>query len=66
MSKGKQYGGDPAVYQMRDMNRRITSLEKALIRAETRIRLLQSRQTVLDDYSKVTRAIAGHLEERIS
>lgn len=37
-----KYGGDPSKFQLRDMNRRLTSAEKALDRANTRIRNLQA------------------------
>ncbi len=48
---GKRYGNtDPAVYINRDVIRRVTSLEKALIRAEVRIRNL--RKEVFEIHEK--------------
>ncbi len=38
-----RYGGDPSIFQLRDMNRRLTSLEAALLRSNARIRNLQGQ-----------------------
>lgn len=61
-----KYGGDPTTYQLRDMNRRITSLEKAGLRQDARIRNLQAKVATLEANDLVSRAIALRLEERIS
>ncbi len=62
----KKYGGDPTAFQLRDMQRRITSLEKSKDRADARIRNLQSRVVTQAESIKVLRAIAIRTEERIS
>ncbi len=62
----KGYGGDPTVYQLRDMQRRITALEKSKDRADARIRNLQSRVVDQAESIQVLRAIALRTEERIS
>ncbi len=58
-----KYGGDPTTYQLRDMQRRLTSLEKAAIRKDVRIRNLQSSAASATLALKVVRASLIHLEE---
>ncbi len=50
-----KYGGDPKTYQLRDMNRRLTSLEAALERSNVRIRNLQ------DSFSESMKIIGKHI-----
>ncbi len=48
---GKRYGAtDPGVYINRDVIRRVTRLEKALERAEARIKLLQKRNEEITNH----------------
>ncbi len=57
---------DPDRYQMKDIKRRITSLEKSRTRSSAQIDGLRKQVSVLNDSLKVLRAIVIHLEERIS
>ncbi len=49
----RSYGGDPTIYQLRDMQRRLTAAEKANIRAGARIRSLQFAVNDLQDNLKI-------------
>ncbi len=62
----RKYGGDPTTYQLRDMQRRITSLEKAKDRAEARLSLYRKDIVSLQEATKVLRAMCLHLSERTS
>ncbi len=66
MPEYNRSGMDPDRYQMRDLKRRMASQEKALLRAEARIRDLQSRAVKHEADRMVFMAIAKRLEERIS
>ncbi len=60
-----KYGGDPTKYQLRDMNRRITSLEKARLRSDTRIRSLQHALGVAREDAALYKALVKALEDKI-
>ncbi len=60
----KGYGGDPTTYQMRDMQRRITSLEKARLRNEARLSIYRKDIASLQASLKVTRAMIVALSEK--
>lgn len=53
-----KYGTDPLVFQLRDMNRRITSLEKAKLRADARIANLKYDVKSLEDSIKTQPGVA--------
>ncbi len=61
----KGYGGDPTTYQLRDMQRRITSLEKAKDRAEARLSIYRKDIVSLQEQHTVLRAMIVYLSERI-
>lgn len=60
------YGGDPKVFQLRDMNRRLTSLELAALRKDVRIRNLSKAVKTLQTQLAVYRVAIIRIEERIS
>ncbi len=60
----KGYGGDPTTFQLRDMQRRITSLEKARVRNEAKLSLRMKEVRALEDALQVTRAMIVALSKR--
>ncbi len=60
----KGYGGDPTVFQLRDMQRRITALEKARLRNEAKLGNYRLDIKALQASLVVTRAMIVALSER--
>ncbi len=54
---------DPDRYQMKDLKRRVASLEAALDRTNARLRNLANAHSRVREHGVVTRAITAHLEE---
>ncbi len=52
-----KYGGDPTKFQLRDMNRRITALEKGKDRSDARIKNLRADLKIAQTAISILRAI---------
>ncbi len=57
---------DPDRYQMKDLKRRVGSLEAALERANVRIRNLQARQSQISEDSVLYKKLVLAIEDKIT